>query len=237
MLTSLKVVRMALVAWTAAGARPRGAQARHGHALLGTVAEVRQAGRRGHGGERRARGCGRGRRSGRGPGGRAGGQRADHVALGHAAVAAGAGDAAGGQVLVGHHLGRRGHRHPGLGAARCRRRDRLRGHRAGRGLGRLGRGRRRRGGAGLALGVDLRDHLLGHDGGTVARHDLAEHAGGRRGDFQHHLVGLDLDQDLVLRHGFAGLLLPLQQGGLGNRFGQLRDLDFNDSHLSCFRCS
>ena len=56
---------------------------------------------------------------------------------------------------------------------------------------------------------------------------------GRR-HFEHDLVGFDLDQDLVHRHGVAGLLLPLQQGGLGHRFGQLRNLDFYDCHeFSC----
>jgi hypothetical protein len=61
-------------------------------------------------------------------------------------------------------------------------------------------------------------------------HDLAQHAGGRRGHFEHHLVGLDLDQDLIHGHGITGLLLPRQQGGFGHGFGQLRNLDFYDRH-------
>ena len=33
-----------------------------------------------------------------------------------------------------------------------------------------------------------------------------------------------------MRHGFAGLLLPLQQRRFGDRLAELRDLDFYDSH-------
>ena len=49
-------------------------------------------------------------------------------------------------------------------------------------------------------------------------------------NFEHDLVGFDLDQDLVGNDGFAGLLLPLPYRRLGDRFGELRDLDFDDGH-------
>ena len=38
------------------------------------------------------------------------------------------------------------------------------------------------------------------------------------------------DQDLVDRDRFAGLFLPLQQGGFGHGFAELGDFDFNDGH-------
>jgi hypothetical protein len=108
----------------------------------------------------------------------------------------------GGQLVIGHQLGGRGH-----GDAT------LAGWGAGGGGGGSGgsrRGRCWRGRcAGRGRGVDAGDQLVGRDGGAIGLHQFGQHAGGRRGDFEHHLVGLDLDQDLVHRHGFAGLLLPL----------------------------
>ena len=163
---------------------------------------------------------------------------AEHVALGHAAVLAGAGHRAGGQLVVGHQLGGGRHGDVALGR-RPRRRDR--GRHAGR---RAGRRLRRRHALIcsapsrlLAFGVDLRDHLarrrqLSPSALTIS---ASTPAAGRR-HFEHDLVGLDLDQDLVDRDGLAGLLLPLQQGRFGHRLGQLRNLDFNDGHfLSCLR--
>ena len=104
---------------------------------------------------------------------------------------------------------------------------------AAAGAGRRGSGRsrcRRCRSTGLAFGVDAGDQLITDHRGAIGLHQFGQHTGTRRRHFEHDLVGLDLDQDLVHRHGVAGLLLPLQQGGLGNRFGQLRDLDFYDSH-------
>ena len=71
-----------------------------------------------------------------------------------------------------------------------------------RGGGRRGRGGRERPrraalAPAVAVGVDLGDQLFGDDGGAVGLHDLGQHAGGRRRHFEHDLVGLDLDQDLV----------------------------------------
>ncbi|EDT08719.1 hypothetical protein BgramDRAFT_4373 [Paraburkholderia graminis C4D1M] len=154
-----------------------------------------------------------------------------HVALGDAAVAARAGDVARRQALLRHQLA--GSRRSSGVRTRC-----------GCGLrGRCGsrsRSRRRFGsrlhfgfdgsGASLAFGVDLGDDLIGRDGVAVVRDDLREHAGRGCRHFEHDLVGLDFDENFVLRHSLAGLLLPLQHGGFRDRLGQLGNLDFNNSH-------
>jgi len=83
----------------------------------------------------------------------------------------------------------------------------------------------------LRVGVQPRDHLVGDDGSAVALDDVDEHAVGRRRQLEYHLVGLDVDQVLVARDRFTDLLVPLQQRGLGDRLGQLRNLDLDDGHL------
>ena len=81
----------------------------------------------------------------------------------------------------------------------------------------------------LAFGVDT---AMTSPATTVAPsglHDLGDDAGRRRRQFQHDLVGLDVDQVLIAGNGLADLLVPLQQRGLRNRFGQLRDLHFDQA--------
>jgi len=197
-----------------------GTQTGHGHALLGTLAQGHGSGRGGN-----LRQCGGRRASGDGGAGGHGGQ---HVTLGDAAVLAGASHGTGGQVVVGHQLGRSGHGHTGHAGAGGRSGSRCCGG-SRSSCGRSGRGRCSS--ASLAFAVDLGDQLLGYDGTTVAHHDLGQHAGGRRGHFHHDLVGLDLDQDLVLGHGLTGLLFPGQQRGFGHGLGQLGNFDFNDCHF------
>ena len=203
------------------------AQARHRHALLRPVGERREVDRRLDFRKRwpcrRRGGCGSRRRSRARL--RARGQRAEHVALGHAAVLAGAGDLSGREPGVGHQLRRGGHRDA------CRRRTLPLSARPAAAAGAA----RRRGA--FAFRIDRRDDFARHDRSAIALDDLAERPARRRRHFQHDLVGLDLDQDLVARQRVAGLLLPLQQRGFGDRFRQLRYLDFNDCHVSSWlRC-
>ena len=201
-------------------------QAAHRHALLGAVAQV--------GGERRLD-------SGQAPWPAA---RQSAPARAPAAGLAGVASApstsplvtrpslpvpahrAGGERVVGHQLGGSGHRNAALASWRSRRGRRC--CSSGR------RGCRCRSGRACggrhALGVDGRDHFFADAALTVVLDQLGHHAVGRRRHFEHDLVGFDLDQDLVHRHGLAGLLLPGQQGGLGHRFGQLRNFDFYDCH-------
>ncbi len=207
-----------------------GAQTGHGHALLGAITQVGSD----HGHLRQnlgGRAGGDGRRCGHGGLGCRSTRRhsGQHIALGHSTVFATARHRAGGQIVVGQQLGGSGHGHAGLGLRCCR---------CGSGDRRCGGHscwcRRGSGGrsAGHGSGVDARDELIGRHGGTVALQDFHQHASGGRGTLQHHLVGFDLDQDLIDRDGFAGFFLPLQQGGLGHRLGELRNFDFYDCHVS-----
>ena len=94
---------------------------------------------------------------------------------------------------------RRGGRRRRAAARRCR-------GAARRGARRLGfaapaRGFGRRGGAGAV--ADLAEQGADRDRLAVLGGDLGEHAGGRRGHLDRHLVGLELDQRLVGRDGVA----------------------------------
>src|SRR5947208_1760061 len=80
--------------------------------------------------------------------------------------------------------------------------------RGGRSLG--GRGGRRLGGCRAV--IDLTEQRTDGNGFTVLGGDLAEHAGGRRRNLDGDLVGLELNQGLVDRHGVAGLLEPTADG-------------------------
>ena len=204
-----------------------GAQPGHGHALFGALAKVwrgRRVDRRQGAGRdasgNRYRLCGSSRCG-----------RSQHIAFGDAAVFAGADDGASGHAFIGHELGSSRHGHTG--------------HRAcGGGCSGSGgswrgnsRGCDRRGGSADASRINAGDELLGHDGSAVCDQDLCEHARRGRGDFKHDFVGFDLDQDLVGGDHVTGLLFPLQHGGLGHRFGELGDFDFNDSHGVSFGMS
>src|SRR5205085_434630 len=61
--------------------------------------------------------------------------------------------------------------------------------------------------------IDHAEQRADRDRVAVLGRDLAEHAGGRRGHLDRHLVGLEFDQRLVHRHGLAGLLEPAADGG------------------------
>ena len=67
------------------------------------------------------------------------------------------------------------------------------------------------------------------DDGTVARDDLADDAVDGRGDLEHDLVGLEIDEILFAAHGIAGLLVPRDERCIRDGLGQLRNLDL-DAH-------
>ncbi len=69
------------------------------------------------------------------------------------------------------------------------------------------------------LGIQQGDHFIGGNLLAALLDDLDQHAGLGRGQLQHHLVGLDVDQALTFSHRFTHLLVPGQQRGLGDRFG------------------
>ena len=95
------------------------------------------------------------------------------------------------------------------------------------GGGRLGRGTRN-GGRGRA-GIDPGQHLLAQDRVAGVLQHLGEHPGLGRRHLQHDLVGLELDQDLVLLDPVARPLSPLQQRGVRNGLGKHRHLHL-DGH-------
>ena len=162
-----------------------------------------------------------------------GGEKIHHVRLRHPAVAAGADQRLRIElVLLGHALGGRAQLdavRPGGPARHARMR---------RGGGVRAPARRA---APSAASHDGGRARAGHRGassisastwplvtvGAVLELDLREHAGRRRRHFQHHFVGLQIDQILVARDRFAGLLVPRDQGGVRHRFRQLRHPHFD----------
>ncbi len=92
--------------------------------------------------------------------------------------------------------------------------------RAGCGGSRNGSGRRC-----SRLSADPGQH--GSDGGglVLAHQDLGERAGERRGDLGVDLVGRDLEQRLVDRHGLADVLQPARDGALGDALAERRHGD------------
>ncbi len=84
-----------------------------------------------------------------------------------------------------------------------------------------------------ALGgfVDLRQQGIGLDGRTFLGHDLGQDAGGRAGHLDRDLVGFQLAQHFIDRHGIAGLLEPCRDGRLGDGFAQSGHADFGTHRI------
>src|SRR5690606_2584035 len=74
--------------------------------------------------------------------------------------------------------------------------------------------------------LDDRQHLLAGDGVAFGELDLLQYAVDRRGDLEHDLVGLQVDQVLIAADGIPDLLVPAGDGGVGHGFGKDRDFDF-----------
>ena len=188
------------------------AQARHPHPLLVRLIAARSGGGL-HLGDRRRGGGRRGLRRRL-----AALRRGERVALGQAAVLAGALHGGGVEPRLRHDAldgGRQRLRRAGRGGLRRRLGGFLRGGRlVGGGLlagaGGLLDGRSRT--AAGSRPADARDHLVGRHGVAVVGEDLRQHAVRRRGDLDRHLVGLDLDQHFVAFDGVADLLAPATDG-------------------------
>ena len=111
-------------------------------------------------------------------------------------------------------------------------------------LGRPARARRSSAGAsvgGSAAGAgavgrrDLGEHGADVDGVALGDVDLHDGAGGGRGHLGVDLVGRDLDERLVLGDRVALLLVPLQDGAVGDRLTHRRHGHFHrgvDRHVS-----
>ena len=72
--------------------------------------------------------------------------------------------------------------------------------------------------------IDSGQHLPAQHGVPGVLQYLGEHPGFGRWHLEHHLVGFELDQDLVLRDRVARLLAPLQQRGVRDGLGEHRHL-------------
>ncbi len=92
-----------------------------------------------------------------------------------------------------------------------------------------------RGGGGACF-IDGADDGVDLDGGAFLDLDLAECAGGGRGDFGVDLVGGDFEERLVARDGVAGLLEPLGEGAFGDGFAHLGH-DYFGRHSGILRSS
>ena len=78
----------------------------------------------------------------------------------------------------------------------------------------------------LALLTYDSQHGADLDRGVLLGPDLQQGAGDRRGDLGVDLVGGDLEQRLVDRHGVADLLEPAGDGAFGDRFTEGGESDF-----------
>ena len=76
-----------------------------------------------------------------------------------------------------------------------------------------------RGAAAAAPFFEHREHLAAGHRRAGDDAQFLEHAGHRRGDFEHHLVGLEIGEILIARHGLADLLVPGDERGVGDRLG------------------
>jgi hypothetical protein len=70
--------------------------------------------------------------------------------------------------------------------------------------------------AGLGGGIDARNHLTRNYRLPVSLDNFNQHATIRCRQFEDDLVGLDVDQVFIPRDGFAGLLVPGNQGRFGD---------------------
>ena len=177
------------------------AQAAHRYALFHTVAQ-----RYGHG--RGGSSFGRG------------GRHSGHVFFQHTAVAARTLHAGYVHAFFGSQFGCGGHSHAcscaGSGHVAC-------------GFCSRGFGCGRSSSSGFGFGVDFSQQLAGSNGGAVLFDDFHNHTGLLGGQFEHNLVGFEVDQVFVAVHIIAHLLVPAHQGSFGNTFRQRGYGDF-DNH-------
>ena len=190
----------------------------HAHALLTGMGLAR-----GGGCSRRRRGSSPGFEGGQG------------VGLGHASVLARAGDGGGIEpALRGDALGRRGQdRGSGSGGRSA--------GRGGRRLCRLGGcGRRSRSGCSGGRGSDgpffqVSKDRARLDRGAFLGGDGLQDAVGGRGHLEADLVGLKLDEDLVLADRLPGLLGPARHSGLGDGLSEGGGHDVSHGRVLLFR--
>src|SRR3984957_16710501 len=74
--------------------------------------------------------------------------------------------------------------------------------------------------------IDLPEQRTDGDGLSILGDDVAERAGGRRRNFDGHLVGFELNQWLIDPHALSGLLEPAADSGFGHGFAERRHANF-----------
>ena len=133
------------------------------------------------------------------------------VVFGHSTAASAASDVACGNACFG-------------GKFACGRAERLV---VGSGGGGCGRGGGFfRSGSGGDRGVcnraffDVGDDVAAGNGRAVFGGDFFQHAADRGGHFEHDFVGFEIDEVFAFAHAVAGFFVPVNQGGVGDGFGQ-----------------
>ena len=189
-------------------------QARHWHALLGTLTKVAHIDRRHR--PRRCRSRSRSWRFG------ATLRGLDNIAFGDPAATTGAAEGIRIDVLFGSHFLRRRHRRRSRG---CFCRSGCRSRRCDNHCFCLAR-------LGFGIGIDGGDDLAAGHRAAVGLDDLHQYAGLRGRGFEHHLVGLDIHQVLVAFDVFTGLFVPRHEGRLGNGLRELGHFHINKHDYS-----
>ena len=101
-----------------------------------------------------------------------------------------------------------------------------------RGSGRCGSSRCCFGGrcrsAGGSFGIDFSQQLLRFHYFAVLNQNFHQHTGLRRGHFQHHFIGFDVDQHFVASHGFTDFFMPRKQSAFRYALRKYRYFYFNN---------
>jgi len=83
----------------------------------------------------------------------------------------------------------------------------------------------------LLLLLDHRQHLAAGHRGAVLQPDFLEQPGCGRRNLENDLVGLQVDEVLIARHGITRLLVPRHNRGVSHRLRQLRHANFNSHQI------
>src|SRR5205823_1466378 len=158
--------------------------------------------------------------------------RGEHVALGYATILARAGDGGGIDAAFGRDLAHRRRQRRIAWRRLLNGGSSRRGSSGGRwwwssGGRSLGSRCRRLGGGSRRAIIDLSEQSADRNGFAILGADLAKGAGRWRRDFDGDLVGLELDQRFIHRHGIAGFLEPAADGSLGDGFAERRNANFS----------
>ncbi|MNE24296.1 hypothetical protein D3C80_1175820 [compost metagenome] len=80
---------------------------------------------------------------------------------------------------------------------------------------------------------DRAQNFVGQNGVAFVLDDRTQYTISGSQNFQHDLVGFDVDDQVITLDGLARLLVPGGNGAIGNRFRESRGFDL-DSHYQWF---